>query len=295
VIRYDIHIDQLIRLGEIHLVRFRLVGTVNGEPFLTVTDGCAGFFSSAELASGQGVVRTGELSRRREGKRPADSDILPPVGRESYTEQQLDSLRAGDLAGCFGPLFVGLPLCNPLRIPSGRMRLVHRVTHLDPDGGQYGTGIIRAEADIRPDVWFLTCHFIDDHVMPGTLIYECCLQTLRIFLLRLGWVGEDPAVVCEPVPGVASRLKCRGQVTQATRTVAYEVTLKERGYRPEPYALCDALMYADGKPVVDITDLCLQMTGSSHEHLAAIWQAAAPRRRHESARSGPRKDPWPHS
>ena len=26
--------------------------------------------------------------------------------------------------------------------------------------------------------------------MPGTLMYECCLHTLRIFLMRLGWVGE---------------------------------------------------------------------------------------------------------
>ena len=40
--------------------------------------------------------------------------------------------------------------------------------------------------------------------MPGTLMYECCLHTLRIFLMRMGWVGEDDEVVCEPVPGVAS-------------------------------------------------------------------------------------------
>ena len=120
------------------------------------------------------------------------------------------------------------------------MRLVDRVVHLDPHGGRFGVGLIRAEADIHPDDWFLTCHFVDDQVMPGTLMYECCLHTLRIFLLRLGWVGERDAVVCEPVPGVASRLKCRGQVTAATRTVTYEVTVKERGYRPEPYAIADA-------------------------------------------------------
>ena len=91
--------------------------------------------------------------------------------------------------------------------------------------------------------------------MPGTLMYECCLHTLRIYLMRLGWVGEQDEVGCEPVPGVASQLKCRGQVTAATRTVTYEVTLKERGYRPEPYAIADALMYADGKPIVEITNM----------------------------------------
>ncbi len=36
--------------------------------------------------------------------------------------------------------------------------------------------------------------------MPGTLMYECCLHTLRIYLMRIGWVGEHDAVVCEPSP-----------------------------------------------------------------------------------------------
>ena len=55
--------------------------------------------------------------------------------------------------------------------------------------------------DIHPDDWFLTCHFVDDMVMPGTLMYECCLHTLRIYLMRMGWVGEADDVAFEPVPG----------------------------------------------------------------------------------------------
>ena len=31
-------------------------------------------------------------------------------------------------------------------------------------------------------------------------------------------------------------------------------TIKEIGYRPEPYVIVDALMYADGKPIVEITE-----------------------------------------
>src|SRR5262249_29060475 len=164
-----------------------------------------------------------------------------------------------DLAGCFGPVFEGITLHPNLRLPGGRMKLVDRVLHLDPNGGRYGIGIIRGEADIDPEAWFLTCHFVDDRVMPRTLMYGCCLHTLRIYLLRLGWVcdasADVPNLGCDPVPGVASRLKCRGQVTGATQKVVYEITLKERGYRPEPYAIVDALMYADGKPIVEITDM----------------------------------------
>ncbi len=84
-------------------------------------------------------------------------------------------------------------------------------------------------------------------------------------------MGERGEVVCEPVPGVNSRLKCRGQVTAATKTVTYEVTVKELGYRPEAYCLADALMFADGKPVVEITDMSLRMTGLTREKLDAIW------------------------
>jgi 3-hydroxymyristoyl/3-hydroxydecanoyl-(acyl carrier protein) dehydratase len=274
-IRYDIHIDHFFRQDETYLFRFRFVGTVNGQPLLTMTDGCAGFFSARELAAGKGVVQTALQLRPRPGVEPDDASHLPPQASARYDEQQLDALRDGDLAGCFGPLFAHLPLAQPMRLPGGPMRLVHRIVALEPRGGQFGIGLIRGEADIHPDDWFLTCHFVDDQVMPGTLMYECCLHTLRVLLMRLGWVGEHDEVVCEPVPGVPSRLKCRGQVTASTRVVTYEVTLRERGYNPHAYAICNALMYADGKPIVEITDMCLQMRGLTRERIAALWAGRA--------------------
>ena len=127
---------------------------------------------------------------------------------------------------------------------------VDRVIELNPQGGRYGLGQIRAEMDISPDDWFLTCHFCDDNVMPGTLMYECCMHTLRIYLLRMGWIGEEGSTWCEPIPGVDSGLKCRGQVIETTKTVTYQVSIKELGYGPEPFAIVDALMFADGKPIV---------------------------------------------
>ncbi len=166
------------------------------------------------------------------------------------------------------------------------MRLVDRVLAIEPDGGRYGLGLIRAEADIRPDDWFMTCHFVDDQVMPGTLMFECCLHTLRIFLMRMGWIGETGEVVCHPVPGVASRLKCRGQVVASTAKVTYEVEIKELGFRPEPYAIVDALMYADGKPIVEITAMSLRMVGLDRDKLDAIWagrRATPPRRLYDAA------------
>ena len=48
------------------------------------------------------------------------------------------------------------------------------------------------------------------------------------------------------------------------------MTLKERGYRPEPYAIADALMYADGKPIVEITNMCVRFTGLTREGLRSL-------------------------
>jgi 3-hydroxymyristoyl/3-hydroxydecanoyl-(acyl carrier protein) dehydratase len=272
VIRYDIRIERFFRQGDTYLFRFQFEGSVNGQPLLTMRNGCAGFFTAAELAAGKGVVQTTLDRRPQAGVQPDDASELPALEPASYDARQVEALRAGDLHACFGPAFAGLTLTPSLRLPGGRLKLVDRVTQLDPQGGRFGMGLIRAEADIDPQAWFLTCHFVDDQVMPGTLMYECCLHTLRIYLLRLGWIATGGEVLCEPVPGVPSQLRCRGQVTAATKTVTYEVVLKERGYRPEPFAIGDALMYADGKCVVEISNLCLQLTGLSREAIAELWQ-----------------------
>jgi acyl transferase domain-containing protein/3-hydroxymyristoyl/3-hydroxydecanoyl-(acyl carrier protein) dehydratase len=274
-IHYDIRIERFFRQGDTWLFRFFFEATVNGQPLLSMRDGCAGFFSQQELDAGKGIVRPALDLRPTTGIRPAEWRDLVPQAREGYEAAQLDSLRTGDLAGCFGPLFAGLPLSRPLTIPGGRMRLVHRVNEIDPTGGRCGIGIIRAEADIHPDDWFITCHFVDDRVMPGTLMYECCMHTLRIYLLRLGWVAEAAGSVWEPVPGVASKLCCRGQVLENTKVVTYEVTIREIGYRPEPYVICDALMYADGKPIVEITSMSARLTGTTKEQLQALWASSS--------------------
>lgn len=283
VIRYEISIDKFIRHGETHLFLFGFEGTIDGEPLLTMTSGCAGFFTEEEIENSGGIALTAEEQSPQPGRRATGWCELVPMAVETYSEQQLDALRGGDLEGCFGPLFAELGLRDPLRIPGGRMRLVHRVVELDPNGGRYGLGVIRAEADIHPDDWFLTCHFVDDMVMPGTLMYECCVHTLRIFLLRMGWVGEQAGVGYEPVVGVESVLRCRGPVTPETKVVTYEVQLKELGYGPEPYVLADAFMYADGRRIVQFTDMSLTIVGLARDQIEATWRNRQPASRQPSA------------
>jgi len=275
VIRYDIRINKFVRRGETYLFFFEFDGTIDGQPMLTMRDGCAGFFTAEEVAAAGGVVISTQDQAKQTGRQDESWKPLVPVARESYDDGRLSALRRGDLAACFGPAFENLPLSNPVQLPDGRMKLLDRVVDLDPTGGRFGLGFIRAELDIHPDDWFLTCHFVDDMVMPGTLMYECCVHTLRVLLMRYGWVGEHDEIAHEPVAAISSGLKCRGPVTPKTKKVTYEVEIKEIGYRPEPYVIADALMYADGARVVRMTDMSLQLTGMTRERLEEIWGGSA--------------------
>lgn len=271
-IHYDIKIEEFFRQDQTYLFRFNFEGTVNGEPLLSMRNGCAGFFTAEDLAAGKGIVHTKLDLAPQPGKLPSDWREPVPLQIEAYNEEQVDALYAGDLQDCFGVQFAALPF-KPYTLPGNKLKLVDRVVELDPQGGRYGIGQITAEMDIQPDDWFLTCHFVDDQVMPGTLMYECCMHTLRIFLLRLGWVGAEGETWCEPIPGIGSGLKCRGQVVATTKTVTYRVSIKELGYSPEPFAIVDALMFADGHPIVEIPDMSVRLSGLDRHKIEALWQS----------------------
>lgn len=282
VIRYDIRIDRFICQGDTWLFFFRFDGTIDGQPFITMYDGCAGFFSPEQLASGKGIVdraAPAPAARRLDARTGAPAEgyrPLLPLEKTALDVRQVDALRTGDLTTAFGAYFAGKTLAPSLRLPEGRMRLVDRIIELDPHGGAAGLGLVLGEHDVTPDAWYLTCHFIDDQVMPGTLMYECCLHTLRCLLLRMGWVSDDGAADLHyaPLEGVSSQLKCRGQVTTSTKKVTYRVELKEVGYDPEPYVIATASMYADGRHVVQMENMSLKVRGLSREQLEATWASA---------------------
>ncbi len=270
-IRYEIQIEKFIRQQETYMFFFNFKGFIDGELLITMTDGCAGFFTPEEVRQSGGIILTAEEQRPAPGHLPADWSPPVQLAKEHYDEHQIAALRHGDLAACFGKLFAGKTLAAGLCLPGGRMQLIDRILELDPHGGRYGLGNITAQADIHPDDWFLTCHFLDDMVMPGTLMYECCAHCLRVFLLRMGWISNNPAARWEPVTGIGSVLKCRGPVTPATRHVTYTVELKKIGYRPEPYVIADAHMHADGEYIVMFRDMSLQLLGITKTDIAATW------------------------
>ena len=274
LLRYEIEIEKFIRQGATYMFFFNFKGTANGRLLITMTNGCAGFFTEDEVKNSGGIILTNEDPESATGQaklKPQLWEILAPAATEAYDDAAVEELRQGNPSGCFGNLFENREIPSSLRLPGGMMSLINRVPALDPNGGRSGLGLIRAEADIHPEDWFLTCHFVDDMVMPGTLMYECCAHTLRIFLQRMGWIHTKKDACYEPVIGVESILKCRGPVTPQTKHVIYEVEIKEAGYNPEPYVIADAYMYADGQMIVMFKDMSLRMSGITEQDLEKFW------------------------
>jgi 3-hydroxymyristoyl/3-hydroxydecanoyl-(acyl carrier protein) dehydratase len=58
--------------------------------------------------------------------------------------------------------------------------------------------------------------------------------------------------------------------------VVYEITIKELGYNPAPYAVADTLIFVDGKPAVEMNNMAIQMTGWNREALGAMWSEKVP-------------------
>ncbi|MBT8341357.1 MAG: type I polyketide synthase, partial [Desulfatitalea sp.] len=272
-IRYDIHIDKFVRQGATYLFFFHFDGYIGDRHLITMTDGCAGFFTEDEVRHSGGIILTDE---DRKTEAALDGVAYTPLLRLAdavFGDQQIDALRHGDAEACFGPDFAGVRLPPALCLPDGRMRLIHRIVTAEPRGGRWGLGYVKAEADIHPDDWFLTCHFVDDPVMPGTLMYQCCAHALRVLLLRLGWVTDRTQVGFEPMVGVPCRLKCRGPVTPNTRKVHYVVEIKAIGYTPEPCVIADAHMYADGNYIVFFKDMSMRMSGTTQAEIQNFWRS----------------------
>jgi len=244
-LRYEIGVDGHAQQGTVRLFFFHSTCTVAGIPRLTVRDGQAGFFTDEELAGSAGVLWDPLNLERREGARVDP----PPVsaGRTRLSREQLEAFAAGRADECFGPGFEGAAThTRTPNLPGGGMLLLEKVTDIAVGGGPWGRGYLRAVDLIDPNDWFFEGHFTNDPCMPGTLMFEGCLQAMAVYLAALGFTLERDGWRFEPVPEEPYLMRCRGQVTPAARELVYEVFVEELIAGPEPTLFADILCTVDG-------------------------------------------------
>jgi 3-hydroxyacyl-[acyl-carrier protein] dehydratase/trans-2-decenoyl-[acyl-carrier protein] isomerase len=134
------------------------------------------------------------------------------------------------------------------RLPSDNMLMFDRITHIGADGGTHGKGQITAELDIRPDLWFFGCHFIDDPVMPGCLGLDALWQLCGFFLAWSGCKGKGRAL------GVGS-VKFTGQVLPTAKRVSYALDVKRMINRKLSMVIADGTVAVDGRTIYTAEDL----------------------------------------
>jgi 3-hydroxyacyl-[acyl-carrier protein] dehydratase/trans-2-decenoyl-[acyl-carrier protein] isomerase len=154
-----------------------------------------------------------------------------------FDYEQLLACAHGEL---FGP--------GNARLPSPPMLMFDRITHVAADGGQYGKGVLRAELDIRPDLWFFGCHFDGDPVMPGCLGLDALWQLAGFFLPWLGEPGRGRAL------GVGE-VKFTGQVLPSARLVSYEIDVRRVMRGKLALVIADGRMSVDGREIYVATSL----------------------------------------
>ena len=134
------------------------------------------------------------------------------------------------------------------RLPLPNMLMLDRITHISKKGGKYDKGEIRAELDIRPDLWFFDCHFEGDPVMPGCLGLDAMWQLVGFFLVWLDLPGRGRALG-------SGKVKFTGQVLPSAKLVTYQIDIKRVITRKLNMAIADATLSVDGREIYTAEDL----------------------------------------
>lgn len=157
--------------------------------------------------------------------------------RSNFEYEDLLACGRGEL---FGPGNAQLPLPP--------MLMFDRISEISEDGGPSGKGHVRAELEVRPDLWFFDCHFKGDPVMPGCLGLDALWQMTGFFLGWLGSEGRGRALG-------TGEIKFTGQVLPSVARVEYGVDFKRVMRGRLVLGIADGWLKADGETIYQAKDL----------------------------------------
>ena len=152
--------------------------------------------------------------------------------KNSFNYEELIGCANGEL---FGP--------GNAKLPSPPMLMFDRITEIDENKGAFGKGMMKAELDIKDDLWFFDCHFKEDPVMPGCLGLDAMWQLVGFYLGWLGNPGRGRAL------GV-STVKFTGEVLKNVKMATYIIDMKRILIKGETtVGLANGILMADDKKI----------------------------------------------
>ncbi len=158
--------------------------------------------------------------------------------KNSYSYDELINCGEGKL---FGP--------GNAKLPLPPMLMFDRITEINDYKGAFRKGLLKAELDIKNDLWFFNCHFKGDPVMPGCLGLDAMWQLVGFYL---GWIGN-------PGKGRAlgvGTVKFTGEVLQKIKLVTYVIDMKKiMSPGGTTVGLANGEVLADGKKIYSAESL----------------------------------------
>ena len=158
--------------------------------------------------------------------------------KSAYSYDDLIKCGNGEL---FGP--------GNAKLPLPPMLMFDRITEIEENGGAFKKGILKAELDIKNELWFFDCHFKEDPVMPGCLGLDAMWQLVGFYL---GWLGN-------PGRGRAfgvSAVKFTGEVLKNVKLATYEIDMKRILVKEgTTVGLANGILKADDKKIYSAENL----------------------------------------
>ena len=158
--------------------------------------------------------------------------------KSAYNYDDLIKCGNGEL---FGP--------GNAKLPLPPMLMFDRITEIGENGGTFKKGVLKAELDIKNELWFFDCHFKEDPVMPGCLGLDAMWQLVGFYLGWLGNPGRGRAL------GV-SAVKFTGEVLKNVKLATYEIDMKRILVKEgTAVGLANGILKADDKKIYSAENL----------------------------------------
>ena len=158
--------------------------------------------------------------------------------KSSYNYEELISCGNGKL---FGP--------GNAKLPLPPMLMFDRISEINENTGNFKKGSIKAELDIKDNLWFFECHFKNDSVMPGCLGLDAMWQLVGFYLGWLGNPGKGRAL------GV-NAVKFTGEVLKNVKMATYEIDMKKILVKENTtVGLANGILKADGNKIYSAENL----------------------------------------
>ena len=157
--------------------------------------------------------------------------------KSSYSYEELISCGNGKL---FGP--------GNAKLPLPPMLMFDRISEISENTGSFKKGSIKAELDIKENLWFFECHFKNDPVMPGCLGLDALWQLLGFHLGWLGGKGSGRALAVGSV-------KFSGQILPSNKSLTYKLDIKRIIMRKLILGIANGKVICDDSLVYEAEDI----------------------------------------